>query len=711
MLAPLNLHLIFNRGAAYLTGMHYGRSGRNIILLIFFSLARRDRRDYFFCFRQRRNKNIVFLSFSVHSVRSARNQFFKSFSLPVNPEKQNIVLLCALCETPKAKDSDTMKRTSAFQLIFIVTVLSLPFVMASNALAATASLGAIDSSGYRWLDAADQAYSATYQSSYDYTQASIEVVYDALGNSLHGTLTATNLKPNFAYQLKLAGYPGTDANERIGLAGRWWQEEWNGTNWANGQNLNNKGDGSSPSPNDNTYFARRDIPDATSPTGLLYRYTGYLVFDYFITDENGDATLSFTANSSYHVLWKTTQRTPTASDGPIKTSTFDPDPTFSPAYDMDYGANTIGIFGEWERLPVGGVFLQPGDYTADIILTEESFHGSGGTLAGNWAAAMGANIDFCLSCDFDGGKMKKIKKKKYSLRLDERVLRNSKSYASQRDWHMGTLVINALKSLYSQLDGDPQNDQDKKNEWKKYLPDGWSIKRKRKSTSVEFPLMENRFIDKITNDRSYSFEAVVEIALWNYVPSLRKYVKKALKPTTCLYKCTKCFREEEHEVDNEKKVKCKYCKGKALPKNNTKGSYYNWMLINLLEFIQYGSAKLPIISDNKIEIDISDIDPEIMKRFFVKKIKNAKKEIEASEKIPKGTHFTPLIQDVFPKWSKDNKAIVSFEGDGVYAGLVYLVRKGKVYIDYGENEEDLDKFSIKSKRTEQGGIILGWVFR
>ena len=214
-------------------------------------------------------------------------------------------------------------------------------------------------------------------------------------------MTAVNLKPNFAYQLKLAGNPDVDAgaNEHIGLAGRWWQEQWNGSAWVNGQNLNNKGDGSSPSPNDDLYFARRDIPEASSPTGLLYKFTGYLVFDYFITDENGDAIVSFETNSSYHVLWKTSQRTWTASDGPIKTHTFDVDPATSPAYDTDYGESSVSIFGEWERLPVGGIFLQPGDYIAELILTEESFHGSGGTFAGNWAAAMGANIEFSVIQD------------------------------------------------------------------------------------------------------------------------------------------------------------------------------------------------------------------------------------------------------------------------------------------------------------------------
>ncbi|MBM2832733.1 MAG: hypothetical protein HW414_1785, partial [Dehalococcoidia bacterium] len=155
---------------------------------------------------------------------------------------------------------------------------------------------------------------------------------------------------------------------------------------------NNKGNGTSPNPNDLTYFANRDVADSSSPTGKHYRYTGYMVFDYFITDGSGNAQLDFAASSSYHVLWKTSQRAPGSSDGPTRTVTFDP--ALSAAYDINYGSQTVGIFGEWERLPVGGVYPGGGDYYCRIILTEESFHGSGGALAGNWAAAMGAFISF-----------------------------------------------------------------------------------------------------------------------------------------------------------------------------------------------------------------------------------------------------------------------------------------------------------------------------
>jgi hypothetical protein len=283
---------------------------------------------------------------------------------------------------------------------FVFMIFLSIFAMGNEAPGKTINLTDIPTGDYRWRDVADQLYSQSYQTSYHYTQATVKITYDAVGTSLRGTLEATNLKPNFAYQLKLAGFPGTPDNEHIGLAGRWWQEEWNGSAWSSGQNLNNKGDGSSPSPNDTTYFQRRDIVNTTSPTGLKYRYTGYLVFDYFITDENGNAVLNFETNSSYHVLWKTSQRSATISDGPEKSWSFDPYP--SVAYDTNYPPQTVNIFGEWERLPVGGVLLQVGDYLAQIILTEESFHGSGGTYAGNWAAAMGGEIDFSLIIDSDG---------------------------------------------------------------------------------------------------------------------------------------------------------------------------------------------------------------------------------------------------------------------------------------------------------------------
>jgi hypothetical protein len=260
----------------------------------------------------------------------------------------------------------------------------------------TASLAIADPAGaaYRWMDVADQAYSSNYQSSYQYSQGTVSVFYNKAGKTLVGKLVARNLKPNFAYQLKLVGTPGTADNELVGLAGRWWEEEWDGAAWINGQNLNDKGTGSSPNPNDNSYLTRKSITDITSPTGLHYRYTGYLLFGYFITDSNGDTNLYFETGNCYHVLWKTSQRAPVADDGPLKTVTFDP--VLSAAYDVDYPSSTVSIFGEWERLPMGSVNLAAGNYNCQLLLTEESFHGTD-PLEGNWAAAMSTNVSFTIT--------------------------------------------------------------------------------------------------------------------------------------------------------------------------------------------------------------------------------------------------------------------------------------------------------------------------
>ena len=259
--------------------------------------------------------------------------------------------------------------------------------------------------GYRWRDVAGNLYGDDYRTTtYGYNKPGVQVTvtFEESDVTFHGQLSATYLKPNFAYQLKISGYSGTASNELIGFAGRWWQEEWIAGQWTNGQNLNNKGNGFPPSPNDDLYIDRRDDPDPDSPTGLNYRYTGYLVLDYFITDENGDAILDFEANSSYHVLWNTIQpghEIHTANSGPLKSATFNPHPLQS-AYEDDYDESTMTIFGEWERLPIGGIWLAAGDYECQLILTEESFHGwPGGDYTGQWAAAMGANIQFTVEAD------------------------------------------------------------------------------------------------------------------------------------------------------------------------------------------------------------------------------------------------------------------------------------------------------------------------
>jgi hypothetical protein len=252
------------------------------------------------------------------------------------------------------------------------------------------------SGDFRWRDVADNLYAPAYRNAYSYDQATVVLTYRTRGETLSGTVSATNLKPNFAYQVKLFGLPETDAaaNERVGFSGRWWQEEWDGWAWSDGHNLNNKGAGDRPSPNDQDYLFRRNIPDPTSPTGNRFRFTGYRSFDHFVTDASGNATCDFVVRSSYHVLWKRSQIWRGRKDGPVTTHAIDPAPGTS-AYDTDYRPAVVGIYGEWERLPTDDVPLPPGTYTVDFLLTEESFH-SDLEWGGCWAHACRETITFTI---------------------------------------------------------------------------------------------------------------------------------------------------------------------------------------------------------------------------------------------------------------------------------------------------------------------------
>lgn len=245
----------------------------------------------------------------------------------------------------------------------------------------------------RWRDIADRPYSPAFRRGFDYAGADVEVTHTTAGPVPAGTLRATGLKPNFAYQLVLEGVPGTKANERLGFKGRWWQQQWDGKRFSGGGNLNHKGAGESFSPNDAVYLQRRDLPDKTSPGGRRYRYRGYLFFGYFVTDARGSAEVKFRLDSSWHVLWKTAQRKPRRDDGEVATVRLAAAPAGG-AYGEPQPAATVAIYPEWERLPANGLRLTPGQYTCRLALIEESFHGSGGASGGAWAHAMEADIAF-----------------------------------------------------------------------------------------------------------------------------------------------------------------------------------------------------------------------------------------------------------------------------------------------------------------------------
>jgi len=259
--------------------------------------------------------------------------------------------------------------------IFVVAILALAASPAAEAV--TTILGLDYDPGWpwpgnqRWKDVAGNLYEGiwdTSPTSQDYASASVSVDYGATGNRLTGTVTATGLKPNFAYQLKLEGSSDVWTNTTLQNIGR------------------------------------------TSGS------TGYLPFGFLMTDQNGNATTSFLTDSSFHVLYRTPNSTgitgtygvvaPTANDGPVSYYAFDPDPS-SPWYSVNYPAANVGIYGMYEpgRALPGTLQLPDGTYICKFVLTEESFHDTGGVFhpgwgiwsgvpAGSWASPFKGNITF-----------------------------------------------------------------------------------------------------------------------------------------------------------------------------------------------------------------------------------------------------------------------------------------------------------------------------
>ena len=229
---------------------------------------------------------------------------------------------------------------------------------------------------YRWRDIATNLYAQSYQDQYFYDDANVTVTYTPCEClTFAGHLSAVNLKPNFAYQIKLVGKPtglwdsdGDDAaNEMLGFTGRWWRTQ--------------------PDPgnsNDADYIANHDNPD--------YIFEGYLVLDFFITNPDGSAEVDFAVDSSFHVLWWEHQRTPGACDSPVKWSTVTGSAS-DPAYDTDVGPTDVGVYAEIERLCYGTTTMTLGRYNCRFLLSEESFHQSGDGN-GYWASAM--SYDYLL---------------------------------------------------------------------------------------------------------------------------------------------------------------------------------------------------------------------------------------------------------------------------------------------------------------------------
>ncbi|MFP4029031.1 MAG: hypothetical protein ACLFWL_14670 [Candidatus Brocadiia bacterium] len=229
----------------------------------------------------------------------------------------------------------------------------------------------------RFMDIGGAAYSREFITNFSYSGTEkrvpeVHVEYLPRAETFTGRIVARNLKPNFAYQLKLVGKKeDMKSFERIGFLGRWRAPLW-GTNF-----------------DDEQY---RNLPDKK-------RMRSYLFFDFFVTDGRGNAEREFYADSTLHVLFNANwQRKPGPEDSrpvTVPREVSNPGIYANPEVDLkpqQIYAQSESDANNSERPRIGHAFLPPGNYKATLALTEESFHAYGD--GGYWATVMSAPVQY-----------------------------------------------------------------------------------------------------------------------------------------------------------------------------------------------------------------------------------------------------------------------------------------------------------------------------
>ncbi|MFT5126585.1 MAG: hypothetical protein ACI8W8_000180 [Rhodothermales bacterium] len=204
--------------------------------------------------------------------------------------------------------------------------------------------------GERWSDIAGNHYGDSFAKAFSYTHTpQVWVRIESTGDTLCGRLEARNLKPFFAYQMKLMGdYDnGVEQFEAIGYSGRW-RLPGDGTNYS-----------------DSDYEACEDKRETSA----------YLFFDFFVTDAEGNAIREFELDGSLHVLWVARQRSTFEADDAIEVEVLPSDPD---VYTNPKTTPTLELlWAEREHVRYRSnqeIRLPAGTYAATLALTEESFH-------------------------------------------------------------------------------------------------------------------------------------------------------------------------------------------------------------------------------------------------------------------------------------------------------------------------------------------------
>jgi len=242
-------------------------------------------------------------------------------------------------------------------------------------------IGMDDPVNERWCDVCGNFYASDFISRFSYENSGpggplVRVRVDREAPTLRGRLEARRLKPNFAYQIKVRGlFEDRKSFERIGYGGRW-RLPGTGTNYT-----------------DEDY---EKYP-------AKHKATAYLLFDYFVTDAQGNAAREFALDSSLHVLWNATRQ---RRGVPIDDLVFAIVDAGNPrSYARPKSSLAVEVF--WAERETGRYvtpgqksFLPPGKYSAELVLTEESFH-SKDNDGGYWATVSRCPIEFTLTAGPD----------------------------------------------------------------------------------------------------------------------------------------------------------------------------------------------------------------------------------------------------------------------------------------------------------------------
>jgi hypothetical protein len=238
-------------------------------------------------------------------------------------------------------------------------------------------IGMDDPTHERWCDIAGNFYSSALITNFRYDKPGengpfVRVCIIREAPTLTGRLEAHGLKPNFAYQIKLRGMSkDKESFEKIGYIGRW-RLPGMGTNYT-----------------DDDY---RAYPFKES-------VESYILFDFFVTDRNGNAVRDFALDSSLHVLFNAARQ-----GGDVQTDDIVPvivDPSNIALYaspkrnltrELIWAQRETGRYTSADQV----IRLPPGSYNAELVLTEESFH-SPYNDGGYWATVCRLPIVFTVT--------------------------------------------------------------------------------------------------------------------------------------------------------------------------------------------------------------------------------------------------------------------------------------------------------------------------